>query len=271
MSPSSPLLDKRPLLIGVVHLQALPGAPGFGGRMGAVTNAAVADARALCGAGFDAVLVENFGDAPFHKDQVPPETIAAMATVLGAVREAVPASLALGVNVLRNDARAALAVAAAAELAFIRVNVLSGAAVTDQGVVEGRAADVLRDRQRLAPRVAILADVRVKHAAPLAPRPIEDEVHDLVTRGGADAVIVSGRRTGQATDRAELAAVRAAAGETPVLLGSGTTPGNIGGYLSGADGAIVGSSLKIGGDVRAAVDPTRAQAYVQAARAGRSA
>ena len=266
MSPSPSLLDNPPILIGVVHLQALPGAPGFGGRMAAVTTAAVRDARVLAEAGFPAVIIENFGDAPFHKERVPPETIAAMATITRAVRSELPPHVDVGVNVLRNDARAAIAIAAAAELAFIRVNVLSGAAVTDQGVIEGRAADVLRDRQRLAPDLCILADVRVKHAAPLAPRPLEAEVHDLVERGGADAVIVSGARTGAAADLAELQAVRAAAGHVPVLLGSGTNAETIQRGLQVAHGAIVGSSLKLGGDTHAAIDPTRARDYVLAAR-----
>ena len=266
MSPSPSLLDNPPVLIGVVHLQALPGAPGFGGSMAAVTSAATTDARVLAEAGFPAVIVENFGDAPFHKERVPPETIAAMAVVARAVRLELPPHVEVGINVLRNDARAAVAIAAAADLAFIRVNVLSGAAVTDQGVIEGRAAEVLRDRRRLAPDVRILADVRVKHAAPLAPRPLEEEVHDLVGRGGADAVIVSGTRTGEPADLAELQAVRAAAGDVPVLLGSGTNAETIKRSLQVAHGAIVGSSLKHGGDIQAPIDPDRARDYVLAAR-----
>ena len=266
MSSSSPLLDNPPILIGVVHLAALPGAPGFGGSMATLTTAAVQDARALAEAGFPAVIVENFGDVPFHKERVPPETIAAMATVARAVREVLPPHVEVGINVLRNDARAAVAIAAVADLAFIRVNVLSGAAVTDQGVIEGRAAEVLRDRERLAPGLRILADVRVKHAAPLAPRPLEEEVQDLVGRGGADAVIVSGTRTGAPADMAELEAVVAAAGATPVLLGSGTSAETIGRLLQVAQGAIVGSSLKHEGDTHAAIDPARATAYILAAR-----
>src|SRR5207244_2912014 len=123
--------------------------------------------------------VENYGDAPFWKDALPPETVAALAVSAERARDAAK-GLACGVNALRNDARAAVAVAAAAGLDFVRVNVLAGAVATDQGVIEGRAADVLRDRARLCPSVRVFADVRVKHGRPLAERPIADEALDLL-------------------------------------------------------------------------------------------
>jgi len=161
---------------------------------------------------------------------------------------------------------AAMAVAAAAGLDFIRVNVLSGAVATDQGVIEGRAADLLRLRARLAPSVRIFADVRVKHARPLAPRPLQQEVHDLVQRGGADAVIVSGEGTGLHVDPEELEQVRAAAGDAPVLIGSGAATENIARLLAFADGAIVGTSIKRGQRTTAPVDRRRAETFLRAAR-----
>lgn len=256
----------RPLLIGVVHCAPLPGAPSWqpGASLDALVDTAVRDATVLAEAGFTAVMVENFGDAPFFKDRVPPETIAALTCVARAVRLAVPDSVAVGVNVLRNDAPAAMAIAAAAGLQCIRVNVLAGAAVTDQGVIEGQAARLLRDRARLAPHVRILADVRVKHAAPLAPRPLRDEVHDLLGRGGADAVLVTGSGTGNAADLSELREVTDAAGDTPVLVASGVTPDSIGALLEHAAGAIVGTSLKTGGVTTNPVDPARAAALTAA-------
>jgi len=271
MTARSPL-DARPLLIGVAHLPPLPGSPGAKPSRGGVpafVARAVADAVAYAEAGFSAVSVENYGDSPFFKDSVPPETIAALAAACHAVRAALPDDVAVGVNVLRNDGRAAIAIAAACGLQFVRINVLSGAMVTDQGVIEGRGADVLRDRARLAPHVRIFADVRVKHAAPLAPRPLDEEVKDLVTRGGADAVIVTGPRTGAAADVERLREVRAAAGGTPVLVGSGTTAANVASMLALADGVIVGTSVKRGGVTTNPVDAARARAFVGAAAAAR--
>jgi membrane complex biogenesis BtpA family protein len=268
MSAFNPL-EKRPLLIGMVHLRPLPGAPAARPSRRAAqpdwVRQAVRDAETLAAAGFGAILVENYGDAPFFKDRVPPETIAALARACAAVRDALPGRIAVGVNVLRNDALAAIAVAAAAGLDFIRVNVLNGSVATDQGVIEGRAAEVVRMRAALAPDVRIFADVRVKHARPLAPRPLEQEVHDLVHRGGADAVIVSGERTGLHVDLDELAEVQRAAGDALVLIGSGASAQNVARLLEGADGAIVGTSLKRGGKTTAPVDARRAAAFVRAA------
>lgn len=155
----------RRLFVAVIHLQPLPGSPRWGGDFERVSRSAVDDARACKDGGTDAVVIENFGDAPFGKGAVPPETVAAMAVIGSAVRDAV--GLPLGFNVLRNDGLAALALCAACGGDFIRVNVLSGAMVTDQGVIEGNAFSVTRLRRQLAPNAKILADVHVKHAAPL--------------------------------------------------------------------------------------------------------
>ena len=256
----------------MVHLRPLPGAPGWvaparrGNHPAGWLSAAVDDARVLVAAGFDAVLVENFGDAPFHKEHVPAETTAALAVACASVRAAVPQGVCVGVNVLRNDAAAALAICAAADLDFLRVNVLAGAAVTDQGLIEGHAADVLRLRARLAPRVKILADLHVKHARPLVERPWAEEARELVERAGADAVIVSGAATGADVDPEELAATRAAIGDHVLLVGSGATARSIRGLLAHADGAIVGTSIKRAARTTAAVDARRAAAFLHAAR-----
>ncbi|MDJ0521080.1 MAG: BtpA/SgcQ family protein [Planctomycetota bacterium] len=252
----------------MVHLGPTPGAPAHDGTTGWLDRA-VEDAAALVEAGFGAVLVENFGDKPFFAGRVPPETVAAVTHAAARVRERLPAGTALGINVLRNDAEAALAVAAAVGADFIRVNVLAGAAVTDQGVIEGRAADVVRMRARLAPSVRIFADLRVKHARPLVERSLAGEARELVERAGADAVIVSGSATGRPVDMGKLAAVRSAVGSHPVLVGSGATVESMGDLLEHADGVIVGTAIKAGGVTTAPVDVERARAFVMAGRIGR--
>src|SRR3989441_1200801 len=162
---------RRKLFIGVVHLLPLPGSPRWGEGIKGLIERAVADARAYERGGADAVIVENFGDAPFTKGGVPPETVAAMAAAGAAVRAAV--RLPVGFNVLRNDARAALGLCAACGGSFIRVNVHAGVMLTDQGLMEGNAYETVRYRQQLCPQAQILADVHVKHAAPLGDWPIE--------------------------------------------------------------------------------------------------
>ena len=246
----------RPLLIGVVHLLATPGAPRFGGDRNAVLDAARADAKALVDGGADAVIVENFGDAPFFAERVPAETIAFLALALDAVADEV-GSLPLGANVLRNDARAALGLCAATGASFLRVNVHVGAMVTDQGLIEGRAAETLRERARLAPQAALFADVHVKHAAPLVHRPIGEAALETVGRGLADALVVSGTRTGAPPSEAELAEVREAVPGVPLVVGSGLDETNARALARLTDGAIVGTALKTDGDVSQPVDRER--------------
>jgi hypothetical protein len=248
----------------MVHLLPLPGAPRYGGDLEAVLRRAVEDAEALANGGVDGVMVENFGDAPFYPDRVPPETIAAMTVAARAVVAAT--TLPVGVNVLRNDAAAALAIASVVGASFIRVNVHTGAMWSDQGLLQGRAHDTLRGRRSLGANVLILADVLVKHAAPPAPVRIESVARDLIERGLADGLIVSGEGTGAATDLEDVRRVKAVAGQTPVWVGSGVTPDTAPGLLSLADGAIIGTALKYGGEVLAPVDVDRVRALVAAAR-----
>lgn len=255
--------ERRPVLVGVVHLSALPGAPRFRGSLEPVLAAALRDAHALVSGGCDGLIVENFGDVPFHPGRVPPETVACMARALGAVRAAHPRT-PLGVNVLRNDARSALGLAAAFELDFLRVNVHAGAAVTDQGLVEGRAFETLRERARLCPRTALWADVHVKHATQLSGESLAQAAADLVQRSLADVLIVSGRATGSAPAPS---AVAEAAGHAPLLVGSGLTLANARELLAHARGAIVGTALKRGGRVEAPVDPARVRALAALFRA----
>jgi hypothetical protein len=246
-------------LIGVVHLPAMPGDPAHReGGFEAVLEAARRDARAVAEGGASAMIVENFGSAPFPKgtpeQPTPPHQIAAIAL---AVRACMEHGLPVGVNVLRNDVRGALGIAAATGSAFVRVNVHVGVYVTDQGLIEGRAFETLRYRKELGANIAILADVRVKHAAPLAPLPIEIEVEDALKRGMADAVVVTGVGTGKPVDRALLEAVSRAAGHAPVLIGSGFDVESAPTLAPFANAAIVGTWIKEGGDVRRAVDPER--------------
>lgn len=258
------LSSRRKTLIGVVHLQPLPGAPRWQGNFQAVRDFAVADARAYERGGADAIFIENFGDVPFAKSAVPAETIAAMTAIGCAVRAAV--KVPIGFNVLRNDARAALALCAACDGAFVRVNVHTGAMLTDQGLIEGEAFHTLRYRAQLCPAVKIFADVHVKHAVPLGNWTLEDSAHDTVQRGLADALIISGVGTGQAANLAEVERVRRACPRTKILLGSGVTVANVTAYLRFADGVIVGSSLKREGQLANPVDFRRVAALVKAMR-----
>lgn len=254
-------------VIGMVHLLPLPGSPRWAGSMDAVAERALADARALAEAGADALLLENFGDMPFTAGRVEAVTVAAMSVAAAAVRGALPA-VPLGINVLRNDTRSALAVAAACGASFVRANVLAGAAITDQGLVQSDAYGVLRDRRRLETGIAIFADVHSKHAVPLGGVDLEHEARDVAGRALADALIVTGRATGEAAPREALVRVRAAVPGTPLLVGSGVTAESAAALLEVADALIVGTAVKRDGRVENPVDPARARRLVEAVRRG---
>jgi membrane complex biogenesis BtpA family protein len=249
----------------MIHLLPLPGSPRFGGAMDEVLEASINDATALAGAGFPSLLVENFGDVPFHADRSDPETVAAMALAVRSVIE--ETALPVGVNVLRNDALSALAIAAVTGAAFIRVNVLTGVMYTDQGPIVGRADEVARRRRWLAPEVEIWADVMVKHATPPPGLDLEQAVEDTVVRGLADAIIVSGSGTGMAPRVEEAAAVRSVLPKaTRLVMGSGVGVDNLGTLAGVADTVIVGSSLKVDGVATERLDPGRVSAFIEAAR-----
>ncbi|HEV2296632.1 MAG TPA: BtpA/SgcQ family protein [Tepidisphaeraceae bacterium] len=255
-----PWSNVRKVVVGMVHLLALPGSPRFGGDISAIRDAAVRDAEALAAGGVHGIMVENFGDVPFYPGRVPVAVVAHMTAIVAEIRRRV--ELPLGINVLRNDGQSALAVAHAAGASFIRINVLCGARVTDQGIVQGIAHELLRERVHLgAADVKIFADVDVKHSAPLAPRPLADEVTDTIARGLADAVIVSGAGTGKPTDPQHVRAVKAAAGHVPVLVGSGISGSTVQEF-DAADGFIAGTSFKRDADVAAPVDVARVKEFL---------
>jgi membrane complex biogenesis BtpA family protein len=231
-------------IIGMVHLDPLPGAPRFDGDHTAIHERATQDAERLEAGGVDGIIVENFGDAPFHSNDVPKHVVAEMTCLVGSVCDTV--DVPVGVNVLRNDGTAALSIAAATEASFIRVNVHTGARVTDQGLIEGQAHETLRLREQLDADVRILADVAVKHSTPVSTENVEQSTHDAVERGLADAVVVSGSGTGQQVDRERLETVAHVAADldVPTYIGSGVTTETVTDLLSVADGAIVGSALK---------------------------
>jgi membrane complex biogenesis BtpA family protein len=253
-------------VIGMLHVPPLPGAPRFAGDVKALAEHVCRDAAALAEGGVHGLMLENYGDLPFYPDRVPAYVVAHLTALACEVRRRF-ARLPLGVNVLRNDGRSALAVAHAAGAQFIRVNVLCGARVADQGILHGIAHELLRERALLGAReaVRIFADVDVKHSAPLAPRPLEEEVADTLHRGLADALVVSGSGTGRATDPDHVAAARAAArGKAPVFVGSGVTAKSIGEYIDHADGFIIGSAFKRDADPAQPVDAARVREVMTA-------
>jgi len=238
-----PLLGFKPL-IGVVHLPPLhrPGRPGT--DIEDLIDYAVNEALKLERASFDAVIVENYGDKPFHMTYTGDHTVASLMTAI--VREVSRnTSLIVGVNILRNDGVAALSSAFAGGARFIRVNSYCETRLTPEGIMKPIGAYVEDIRLSIPRYIAVFADVDVKHSYGLTP--VEHAVRECIERGFMDAVVVSGSRTGAAPDPGYVASIRALASGKPVILGSGLTLDNIGLYWNIVDGFIVGTSIKIDG------------------------
>lgn len=252
---------KNPI-IGVVHLQPLPTSARWGGELQAVISRAEREATALAAGGVDGIIIENFFDAPFVKERVDPAVVSAMTLLIQRIKKLV--AIPIGINVLRNDAFSAMAIASCTETQFIRVNVLTGVMATDQGLIEGRAHELLRYRRELGSDVKILADVLVKHARPLGSPNLTVAVQDTIERGLADGIVLSGWATGSPPTLEDLELACAAAGHTPVFIGSGANWENIPNLIQAADGVIVSSSLKRHGRIDQPIDPIRVSQFVEA-------
>jgi membrane complex biogenesis BtpA family protein len=258
-------------VIGMVHLWPLPGAPGYTGYgMQVIVEHALRDAEALVQGGVDGLVVENMWDLPYYVgNDVKPEAMTAQAVAAAEVVKNFP--IPVGINVIHNGGVVCLAIAVAAGARFIRVCILTGARVWDTGEFDhGCAAELMRKRKELAADgIHIFADVDKKHSVPFPG--IDLQTHIQWTEFyGADALIVSGKFTGNAPDVEKVREAKRLA-TRPVLIGSGCSAENAATFLQYADGIIVGSSLKRDGVMENAVDATRVSALMEKVRAVRGA
>ncbi len=255
----------RPIL-GMIHLPPLPGSPNYQGSMTQVIDHALRDADALVTNGISAMIVENLGDYPYYPVTQEPETVAAMTRAALELRRAYP-NVPLGINVLRNSWKSALAIASLVDAQFIRLNILTDTMVTDQGMLNGEAHLALRYRKAIgAEQVLLFCDVYSKHAAPVAPRDIATVAHEMVGRGMADALIISGTETPVPPKKEDVEEVRRAVPETPIILGSGVTLGALD-IVALADGTVFGYGTKPSGDMNDPVDGPTVKKFMDAVRA----
>jgi membrane complex biogenesis BtpA family protein len=258
------LFGVRRALIGVVHLQALPGTPAGKLDIPAITSIAVQEAREYENAGFHSVMIENTHDRPYLKTAVGPEITAAMAVIGAEVRRAV--ALPLGVQVLAGANSSSLAVALACGASFVRVEGYVFAHVADEGLIEASAGALLRYRRAIgADHIRVFADVKKKHSA----HAITADIDIAETAKAAefflvDGVIVTGVATGEPAQPDEVNSVGRAV-SVPTIVGSGITTENLPRYAE-ADAFIVGSSIKQDRIWSNPIDPVRARALVRAFR-----
>lgn len=256
-------------IIGMVHLWPLPGAPGYAGYgMDTILDRARRDAETLLSGGVDGLIIENMWDLPYYVgSDVPLEAVTAQAVAARSVVDMVSGSdspVPVGINVVHNGGLVELAIALAAGASFIRVCILTGARLWDTGELDhGCAADLLRRRKDLhAENIKLFADVDKKHSLPFPGLDLETHI-EWTEFYRADGLIVSGRMTGDAPPLEKVRRARELA-TRPILMGSGTSADNVASFLEFADGAIVGSSLKVGGVAENPVDLERVQRYMAA-------
>lgn len=231
-------------VIGMVHCLPLPGTAGFDGDYSKIIEHAVADAITLEKAGVNAVIVENMGDTPFTA-LLSTAQIAALSAAAYAVRQNV--DIPVGIDAAFNDCKASVSIAGIADADFVRIPVFVDTVVFTDGIINPVARECIDYRKQLGlNHVKILADVQVKHAHMLLPYITVEQSAKEAADNGADGIIVTGSVIGEETPLDMITRVKKAV-NIPVLAGSGVNASNIKAQMEIADGAIIGSSLKVGG------------------------
>ncbi|MCH7774184.1 MAG: BtpA/SgcQ family protein [Bacteroidetes bacterium] len=255
------LLGVHKPVIGMIHVDALPGTPKYKGDVENIINRAVKEAMTYKNSGIDAIAIENMHDLPYLKRNVGPEIISLMGIVGREVKKA--SQLPCGIQILAGANKEALAAAHSAGMDFIRSEGFVFAHIADEGVMESDAGELLRYRKQIgAEDILIFTDIKKKHSS----HSITSDVDIVETAKAAefflsDGVILTGTSTGKETDIDELKKVRDAV-DIPVLIGSGLTADNIEKYFPAADAFIIGSYFKQGGYWQNEVDADRVKALM---------
>ena len=257
------LFPEAKSLIGMIHVQALPGTPQNHLSVSEIAAQAVKEARVLAENGMQAIMLENMHDTPYLNRQVGPEIISALTRVAHEVRDVT--DLPLGLQILAGANQAALAVAQAAEMQFIRAEGFVFGHMADEGLLQSDAGELLRYRRQIgAEYIKVFTDIKKKHSshALTADVSLEDTV-EAAEFFLSDGVIITGTHTGKPVNNQELSEVYSSA-KLPVLVGSGVSPEGLSKIVSSADAFIVGSYFKEAGSWKNDPDPERIQALVQA-------
>jgi uncharacterized protein len=254
-------------VIAMAHLPPLPGTPLYdsAGGPGAIVDSVRRDVEILLDAGFDGIMFCNEGDRPYQL-RAGFEGVAMLARV---VTECAPKDRPFGVDFLW-DPEAALAVAAVTGASFIR-EVATGVYESDMGLWTPDAGKLLRYRRQLnAEHVAVFMNITPEFGSSLGTRDISKTARSVAVSSLADAILVSGPMAGaEPTVDAVREAKRGCGDDTPVFANTGVKSTNVRDFLAVADGAIVGSDLKVDGGTWNPVDPARAGRFMAEVRAVR--
>jgi membrane complex biogenesis BtpA family protein len=255
-----PDLFSRPRpVIAMAHLGPLPGSPGYdrGRGVEGLIQAVAADVEKLQAGGVDSIMFGNEGDRPYVLRAA--EGLAAMAAIVAALKSML--NVPFGVNYLW-DPYETVALAVATGASFAR-EVFTGVYASDMGLWQPDGAGALRLRASLdRPDLKLLFNVNAEFAAALDTRPIELRARSAVFSSEVDAICVSGPLTGQPVASSDLEKVKAAVPDRPVLANTGVNLDNVAAILEVADGCVIGTHFKVGGDTWKAVDGNRVKRFM---------
>lgn len=249
----------RPVLGGMLFPPLL-GAPRQTLSTFEAVDRIVAEAKDFEAAGVRGLTLENVGDNPFPRDEAATETVAAFAIIAAAVRKAV--DIPIGINIMRNSWQAAMAIAAAVDADYVRINVLGDALASDQGIIQGCASELLRYRKYLgAEKVRIFADVDCKHGGPLTSRPLDVIARDTAYRQMADVLLVTGTDSDTPPTLEDIETVRAAVPDVPVVIASGMSDDRVD-LVKAANGTTIGTYAR-NWDIDGPIDIDRVRNFVK--------
>jgi len=254
-------------VIAMLHLPGLPGRPRHDRSAGtaAAVESVGRDLEALQAAGVDGVLFCNEADIPYQLT-VGAEITAAMASVVGQLRAEV--RVPFGVNLLW-DPIASLAVARATGAQFIR-EVLTGVYESDLGMIEPRIGEITGYRSAIGgDDIALFDNIAPEFASAVGSRGVAERARGAAFLG-MDAILISGPAAGVPFEMSDLRAAKEAAPDVAVVANTGVRAERLGEIFAVADGAIVGTSLKVDGHTWNPVDPDRAHRLMDAARGARA-
>jgi len=245
-------------VLAMVQPHPLPGSYRHRGEsMSSIVDATLAEIGDLMACDFDGIILQNMNDMPV-KQVAPPEAVAAMTRLATEIRRAYP-SLLVGI-LLNWDGVGGLAVAEAAEAAFVRVeHLFTGVEVTSAGLLEGQCVDICRLRKSLGSDIPVYADVYEVHGVPLGAKSIPDAAWEAVNEGFADGLFLGGQNVEASIQMVEAARPRIPG--VPILLGGGATGDNIGKAMDHFDGVSVATWIK-DGDMKNPINVEKARRFV---------
>jgi membrane complex biogenesis BtpA family protein len=250
------------LVIGMIHLDALPGTPKYTGNIKNIIDNAILEAEKYKSAGLNGIMIENMHDVPYLNNSSGPEIISTMAIIAYEIKKRT--NLIVGIQVLASANKEAIAIAHSANLDFIRAEGFVFAHVADEGITESNAGEILRYRKQIgADSVMVFTDIKKKHSS----HSLTSDVSIVETAKAAefflsDGIIVTGSSTGAEADAEELLAVKKNS-KLPIIIGSGITSENIDKYYKLADVFIIGSYFKIDGNWENGIDETRVKKFLE--------